>query len=182
VAVRIQPVILCGGSGTRLWPLSRAGFPKQFLSLAGDATLFQQAVQRLAALADAAPPLVVGNDEHRFLALEQLREIKVAGATLLLEPLGRNTAPALTLAALAAVAAQGEEGDPILVVTPADQTVTDGVAFSQALQKAVTAAQDDAIVILGIAPDRPETGYGYIQAEPADPAMLSTRRWCTAIC
>ena len=170
VAVRIQPVILCGGSGTRLWPLSRAGFPKQFLSLAGDATLFQQAVQRLAALADAAPPLVVGNDEHRFLALEQLREIKVAGATLLLEPLGRNTAPALTLAALAAVAAQGEEGDPILVVTPADQTVTDGVAFSQALQKAVTAAQDDAIVILGIAPDRPETGYGYIQAEPADPA------------
>ena len=166
MTARIQPVILCGGSGTRLWPLSRAGFPKQFLSLSGDATLFQQAVRRLAALPDAAAPLVVGNDEHRFLALEQLREIKLDGATLLLEPVGRNTAAALTLAALAAQAA-GD--DPVLVVTPADQTVNDGSAFNQALTIAIAAAQDGAIVILGITPDCPETGYGYIQAEDAEP-------------
>ncbi len=163
----IQPVILCGGSGTRLWPLSRAGFPKQFLCLTGEQSLFQLAAARLAGLAApdmaVAPPLVVTNEEHRFLALEQLRETGIESASLLLEPAGRNTAPALTLAALASRAA-GD--DPILVVTPADQTIADANAYSQAMQTAIQAAADGTIVILGIAPDRPETGFGYIQAKP----------------
>jgi len=164
-AALVRPVILCGGSGTRLWPLSRAGFPKQFLVLSGSSSLFQQAVERIQAA--AAPDirigetLVVTNEEHRFLALDQLRELKDVAATLLLEPAARNTAPALTLAALQA-AAGGE--DPILVVTPADQTVVDGAAYARALQAAVRAAADGAVVILGVTPDRPETGYGYIHA------------------
>ena len=163
--ISIQPVIMAGGSGTRLWPLSRAGFPKQFLSLGSDDSLFQQAVARLAGLASAdiavEAPLIVGNAEHRFLALEQLREKRVEPAALILEPVGRNTAPALTLAALAA-----REGgaDPVLVVSPADQTVADQAAFTAALQKAVRGAADGAIVILGITPASPETAYGYIRS------------------
>lgn len=157
------PVILCGGAGTRLWPLSRAGFPKQFLCLAGTSSLFQQATRRLTSLSDnAAAPLVVCNEEHRFLAQEQLREAGIAQATYLLEPQGRNTAPALTLAALAAL----EGGaDPVLVVTPADQTIGDEAAFAAALRAAIAQAQAGHIAILGVAPDRPETGYGYIRAQ-----------------
>ena len=161
---QVVPVILCGGSGTRLWPLSRAGFPKQFLVLSGTTSLFQQAVERVNQL--GAPDITVGhtlvvtNEEHRFLSLEQLREIKGVNATLLLEPSGRNTAPALTLAALQAI--EGGQ-DPILVVTPADQTVQNPVAFQQALQQSIRAAAAGGIVILGITPDKPETGYGYIQ-------------------
>ena len=167
--IPIQPVVMAGGSGTRLWPLSRAGFPKQFLALAGDESLFQQAVARLNGLAAAdiavKPPLIVGNAEHRFLALEQLREQNVEPAAVILEPVGRNTAPALTLAALAA---REDGADPVLVVSPADQIVTDRAAFTTALQKAVRAAAEGAIVILGITPDRPETGYGYIRSTAAD--------------
>jgi mannose-1-phosphate guanylyltransferase/mannose-6-phosphate isomerase len=163
--MKITPVILCGGSGTRLWPLSRAGFPKQFLVLSGTNSLFQQAVERLQGVATddmvLGETLVVTNEEHRFLALDQLRELKNVAATLLLEPVARNTAPALTLAALHA-SAQGE--DPILVVTPADQTITNSAAFTAALQTSVQAATDGSIVILGITPDKPETGYGYIKA------------------
>jgi len=162
--ISILPVVMAGGSGTRLWPLSRAQHPKQFLVLSGERSLFQQAVGRLTALADAdiavAPPCIVGNEEHRFLVLDQLRELKLPPATLLLEPAGRNTAPAMTLAALFAVQSGA---DPVLVVTPADQTVTDGTAFSAALRKAVHAAAGGAIVVLGITADRPETGYGYIR-------------------
>ncbi len=156
------------GSGTRLWPLSRAGYPKQFLVLSGTESLFQQAVLRLQAMAGPglaiAAPLVVGNDEHRFLLQEQLREIGVTAPTLLLEPVGRNTAPALTLGALAALA---DGGDPVLVVAPADQTVTDPAAFTATCRQAALAAAAGGIVILGIRPDRPETGYGYIQADAA---------------
>ena len=170
---KIIPVILCGGSGTRLWPLSRAGFPKQFLVLSGTTSLFQQAVARVQALASAqcevGATLVVTNEEHRFLALDQLRELPEVAATLLLEPTARNTAPALTLAALQAHE-QGE--DPILVVTPADQTITDEAAFTQALRQSVQAAADGGIVILGITPDRPETGYGYIRTT-ADGASVA---------
>jgi mannose-1-phosphate guanylyltransferase/mannose-6-phosphate isomerase len=168
-SISIQPVVMAGGSGTRLWPLSRAGFPKQFLSLGSDDSLFQQAVARLMGLgaADIAveAPLIVGNAEHRFLTLEQLREKGVEPAAVILEPIGRNTAPALTLAALAA-----REGgaDPVLVVSPADQTVTDQGAFNAALQEAVRGAADGAIVILGITPTSPETAYGYIRSTPAD--------------
>ncbi|WP_428419971.1 mannose-1-phosphate guanylyltransferase/mannose-6-phosphate isomerase [Methylibium sp.] len=165
----IVPVILAGGSGTRLWPLSRALYPKQFLALSGPQTLFQQAVLRLSALGNeqisVGAPLVVGNEEHRFMLLEQLREIGIAAAALLLEPAGRNTAPALTLAALASQIEGGT--DPILVVTPADQTVTDDAAFTKALQQAIAAAADGSLVTLGIVPDRPETGFGYIHSEGA---------------
>ena len=164
----IVPVILCGGSGTRMWPLSRAGFPKQFLVLSGTTSLFQQAVERVNGLASddiqVGETLVVTNEEHRFLVLDQLRDLKGIYATLLLEPMGRNTAPALTLAALQATA-KGE--DPILVVTPADQTVKNGEAFTAALQQAVRAAAGGNIVILGITPDMPETGYGYIKQSGA---------------
>jgi mannose-6-phosphate isomerase-like protein (cupin superfamily)/CTP:molybdopterin cytidylyltransferase MocA len=162
----IQPVILCCGSGTRLWPLSRAGFPKQFLSLTGNESMSQQAAHRLVALKksdiDVAKLIIVTGEEHRFLATEQLREADIELGCALLERVSRNTAPALTLAALAA---QENALDPILVVTPADQTLADSAAFTQAMHQAVAQAAEGAIVILGITPDRPETGYGYIPTQ-----------------
>ena len=162
--IQVTPVILCGGSGTRLWPLSRTGFPKQFLCLTGNESLFQQAAQRLACLGQdgiqVAAPFIVSGEDHRFLASEQLREVGIPLGAALLEPTGRNTAPALTLAALAAT----ENGqDPVLVVTPADQTIADGPAFNVAVQQAIAQAAEGNIVILGVTPDKPETGYGYIK-------------------
>jgi mannose-1-phosphate guanylyltransferase/mannose-6-phosphate isomerase len=170
----IVPVILCGGSGTRLWPLSRSGFPKQFLALHGTQTLFQEAFLRLAALANEqvaiSHHLIVTNEEQRFLALDQLQELQGHGAAhapirFLLEPQGKNTAPALTLAAIEATHGGA---DPILVMTPADQTITDGPAFTKALHQAIALANQDRIVILGITPTKAETGYGYIQVGAAD--------------
>ena len=163
---KITPVILCGGSGSRLWPLSRAGFPKQFLCLTGNDSLFQQAAKRLAGLShddiQLAAPLIVTSEEHRFLAAEQLREAGKELGVALLEPVGRNTAPALTLAALAAI----EDGqDPVLVVTPADQTIADSSAFTISVHRAISQASEGNIVILGVTPDKPETGYGYIKTE-----------------
>jgi mannose-1-phosphate guanylyltransferase/mannose-6-phosphate isomerase len=164
--IRVTPVILCGGSGAPLWPLSRSGFPKQFLSLTGNESLFQQAAKRLVGLGandiQVAKPVIVTSEEHRFLASEQLREAGIELGAALLESVGRNTAPALTLAALVA---QDVGEDPVLVVTPADQTVANTAAFTQAMQQAIREAAGGSIVILGIAPDRPETGYGYIQAQ-----------------
>jgi mannose-1-phosphate guanylyltransferase / mannose-6-phosphate isomerase len=166
--ISVTPVILCGGSGTRLWPLSRAGFPKQFLVFSGQHSLFQQALQRLQPLGTdgitVTDPLVVCNDEHRFQALEQLREIHSKPAAMLLEPRGRNTAPALTLAALEAL--EGGK-DPVLVVAPSDHMVKDVAAYTAAMRQAVRLAAEGAIVTLGITPDRPETGYGYIRANGA---------------
>jgi mannose-1-phosphate guanylyltransferase/mannose-6-phosphate isomerase len=176
-ATLVEPVILCGGSGTRLWPLSRAGFPKQFLVLSGDGSnlsLFQQAIMRINAIGNAqidlGETLIVTNEDHRFLTLDQLRELKTVKATLLLEPIGRNTAPALSLAALHALDQSQIEGhDPILVVTPADQTVQNQAAFVKALQNCVAVVAEDkskkTIAILGITPSAPETGYGYIQRD-----------------
>jgi mannose-1-phosphate guanylyltransferase/mannose-6-phosphate isomerase len=175
----VVPVILCGGSGTRLWPLSRAGFPKQFLVLSGDdsnQSLFQQAITRVNAIGnehiELSQTLIVTNEEHRFLALDQLRELKNIEATLLLEPIGRNTAPALSLAALHALdQSQIEGSDPILVITPADQTVKNQAAFVKALQDCVAIVSEDqsnkTLAILGITPTAPETGYGYIQRRSA---------------
>lgn len=162
---QVTPVILCGGVGTRLWPLSRAGFPKQFLSLTSQESLFQQAVLRAQGLVregvNVRAPIVVAGNEHRFLAMDQLREVGVDQATMLLEPVGRNTAPALTLAALAAM----EVGqDPILVVTPADHHIPDSNAFAQSMSQAIAQAAMGHIVTLGIHPTSPETGFGYIKA------------------
>ena len=174
-SITAQPVIMAGGSGTRLWPLSRAQHPKQFLVLQGNQSLFQQAAQRLSALAAddivVAAPVIVGNEEHRFLVLDQLRELKgLPPATALLEPMGRNTAPAMTLAALHALDCGA---DPVLVVSPADQTVTDEAAFTAALQCAVRAAAGGTIVILGVTPDRPDTGFGYIRAGQGEPQAVA---------
>ncbi len=178
---QILPVILCGGSGTRLWPLSRSGFPKQFLVLTGgdsQSSLFQQAISRAQAAIGSSnnlgSSLIVTNEEHRFLALDQLRELKAIKATLLLEPSGRNTAPALTLAALCAL--EGGD-DPILLITPADQAIGNQAAFEKAIQAALGIAQSGAIAILGITPTAPETGYGYIKAQKAQKgsAMLVER-------
>ncbi len=164
--INITPIILCGGSGTRLWPLSRTGFPKQFLCLTGNESLFQQAAQRLAALGNdsiqVAAPIIVSGEDHRFLVSEQIREVGISLGTALLEPNGRNTAPALTLAALAAVQ-MGQ--DPVLVVTPADQTIANTAAFTTAVQQAIYQASQGNIVILGVTPDKPEIGYGYIRTE-----------------
>ena len=174
----IQPVVLCGGSGTRLWPLSRSGFPKQFLCLVGNDSLFQQSIKRLLGGSESndAPssPYIVCNEEHRFLAQEQLRELGVDNATFLLEPVGRNTAPALTLAALAA---RDAGTDPVLVVTPADQAITDDEAFRVAMYRAVESAVEGNIVILGITPDRPETGYGYIKVASDKEAVATVERF-----
>jgi mannose-1-phosphate guanylyltransferase/mannose-6-phosphate isomerase len=166
-SISVQPVVMAGGSGTRLWPLSRAAYPKQFLVLTGDPkSLFQQAVRRLALLADdtldVAPPLTVGNEEHRFLVLDQLREGGADPGHVLLEPSGRNTAPAMTLAALQAMSGGA---DPVLVVTPADHVIPDHAAFGRAMREAVKLAAQGDIVVLGITPTRAETGYGYIRGE-----------------
>jgi mannose-1-phosphate guanylyltransferase/mannose-6-phosphate isomerase len=165
--INVTPVILCGGSGTRLWPLSRTGFPKQFLCITDNLSLFQQAAQRLAALGDhdqfeVGAPVIVSGEDHRFLASEQLREVGIALGAALLEPSGRNTAPALTLAALAALQ-NGQ--DTVLVVTPADQTIANQLAFTAAVQLAIAQAEEGNIVILGVTPDKPETGYGYIRTD-----------------
>jgi mannose-1-phosphate guanylyltransferase/mannose-6-phosphate isomerase len=164
--IKITPVILCGGSGTRLWPLSRSAFPKQFLVLSGKTSLFQQAFDRLQQLQSTNiklnETLIVTNEEHRFIVLDQLREIKSVNPQLLLEPMGRNTAPALTLAALQAVE---KKEDPVLVVTPADQTVQDKEAFTRSLHDAIEVANKGSIVVLGIKPSKPDTGFGYIKKD-----------------
>ncbi len=172
MTITIQPVIMAGGSGTRLWPLSRAQFPKQFLVLHGNQSLFQQAALRMASLADegvvVADPIVVGNDEHRFVILEQLREIGMEGARLLLEPVGRNTAPALTLAALEASECNPEA---LMVVAPADHAFADEDAFIQALRTAAAQVDPQGVVVLGVTPTQPETGFGYIQARGTGAAV-----------
>jgi len=156
----IYPVVLSGGSGTRLWPMSRTLYPKQLLTLLGRQSLLQETVRRVADDGRFFPPLVVANEEHRFIIAEQLREISVRPHAVLLEPAGRNTAPAACVAALAL----GEtEPDPLMLVMPSDHTITDVGAFLAATDLAATAARSGALVAFGIAPERPETGYGYIR-------------------
>ncbi len=163
----IQPVVLSGGSGTRLWPLSREKYPKQLLALMGEDSLLQATLRRLEGLhgADIAAPMVVCNEEYRFVVAEQLRLIGQQGRVVL-EPQGRNTAPALTLAALAA---HDDGADPVLLVMPADHVIAEPARFQEAVRHAALLAQGGAIVTFGITPDRPETGYGYIQTSaPVD--------------
>jgi mannose-1-phosphate guanylyltransferase/mannose-6-phosphate isomerase len=157
----IIPVILCGGSGTRLWPLSRESYPKQFLRLLGEDSLMQGTMRRLKAIKAVGPALLVCNESSRFMAAEQLREIGVENAQILLEPLRRNTAPAIAAAALHAV----EDGDdPLLLVLPSDHVIKDHAAFHAALDNARLAAEQGDLVTFGITPQRAETGYGYIRA------------------
>lgn len=158
----IQPVVLSGGSGTRLWPLSREKYPKQLLTLMGGDSLLQGTLRRLEGLIgiQSAPPVVVCNEEYRFVVAEQLRLIGQQGR-IVLEPEGRNTAPALTLAAMAA---QSDGTDPVLLVMPADHVVAQPILFQEGVCHAARLALEGAIVTFGITPDRPETGYGYIQA------------------
>jgi mannose-1-phosphate guanylyltransferase/mannose-6-phosphate isomerase len=163
---RLQAVLLSGGSGTRLWPLSREAYPKQFLPLAGDDTMLQATWQRVAPIAPS-PPIVVANEEHRFLAAEQLRLVGVTDPSIVLEPVGRNTAPAIAAAALQAMAA-GD--DPLLLVLPSDHVVRDADAFRVAVQAASPAAEQGALVTFGIVPNAPETGFGYIQIEASQAA------------
>ena len=164
--MNLQPVILCGGSGTRLWPLSREQYPKQLLALDGDDTMLQATARRVDASLTTAGrkvlrPIVVSNEDYRFIVAEQLRQAGVTPAALLLEPAGRNTAPALALAALVALKA---ESDPVLVVMPADHVIRDVDAFRAAVTLGAAYADAGKLVTFGICPTRPETGYGYIQA------------------
>ncbi|RME35955.1 MAG: mannose-1-phosphate guanylyltransferase/mannose-6-phosphate isomerase, partial [Gammaproteobacteria bacterium] len=160
----LLPVILAGGGGTRLWPLSREHYPKQFLALTGEQSLLQQTVARLEGSTER-PPLVICNEEHRFLVAEQLRRLGIERPRIVLEPVGRNTAPALTVAALEAL----RDGvDPILAMMPADHAIGDPAAFREALARGAALAGEGAMVTFGIVPDRPETGYGYLETgEPA---------------
>lgn len=155
----ITPVILAGGSGTRLWPLSRQLNPKQFLKLLGDRTMFQQTLQRLEGLPCTAP-IIVCSEEHRFLAAEQLREIGIEGASIILEPVARNTAPAIALAALRSIE---NDGNSLLLVLPADHLIADPESFRETVRNALPEAEKGRLVTFGIVPSRPETGYGYIR-------------------
>jgi mannose-1-phosphate guanylyltransferase/mannose-6-phosphate isomerase len=157
---KIIPVILSGGSGTRLWPLSREHYPKQLLSLVGDETLLQQTSRRVEGMGETAPTVVVCNEEHRFLIAEQLRQIGQAPAVLILEPVGRNTAPALTVVALHLASTSPEA---LMLVMPADHVITDRTNFQNAVAKARAHATEGNLVTFGIVPTAPETGYGYIR-------------------
>ena len=156
----IYPVVLSGGSGTRLWPMSRTLYPKQLLTLFGQDSLLQQTVRRVAGDGRFAAPLLVANEEHRFIIAEQLREIGAVPRALLLEPIARNTAPA---ACVAALALSETDPDPLILVMPSDHTIGDAEAFLAAVDLAATAARNGALVTFGITPERAETGYGYIQ-------------------
>lgn len=155
----ILPVIMAGGTGSRLWPLSRDLMPKQFLKLDGDTTMLQATVQRLKGL-DALPPLVICNEEHRFIAAEQMRQINQLDHNIILEPVGRNTAPAIALAAMTAVK-KGQ--DPLLLVLAADHIISDSEEFRQVVAQASEFAAADNLVTFGIVATGPETGYGYIK-------------------
>lgn len=156
----LHPVILSGGSGTRLWPLSRAALPKQLLPLAGERTMLQETVLRLDGLADAGAPLIVCNNDHRFLIAEQMRDIHVSPLGIFLEPVGRNTAPA---AAVAAMHLLKQDPDAVMLLLPADHLIRDVAAFHAAIGEGMRAVKSGHLVTFGIVPDAPETGYGYIQ-------------------
>lgn len=162
----LVPVVLSGGGGSRLWPLSREHYPKQCLALVNDRTLLQETVGRFQGLSGLAPPVLVCNEAHRFLVAEQLRQIECAPSAILLEPEGRNTAPAVAVAALEI---QRHVSDAVMLVLPADHLIEDTAQFQAAVAMAAEEAATGALVTFGIVPDRPETGYGYIRFEGQSP-------------
>ncbi|PQJ91719.1 mannose-1-phosphate guanylyltransferase/mannose-6-phosphate isomerase [Photobacterium phosphoreum] len=156
---KLIPVIMAGGSGSRLWPLSRTHYPKQFISLVNDDSMLQNTITRLDSLSKSEP-IIICNNEHRFMVAEQLRNIGVNNASIILEPVGRNTAPAIALAAFKAIS---DGNDPLLLVLAADHVITKESAFIESVNKAKDAANDGMLVTFGIVPSHPETGYGYIK-------------------
>lgn len=174
MASKIYPVILSGGSGTRLWPQSRTSYPKQFLPLVSDTSLLQETARRVSDAALFAPPLMVCNEEHRFLVAEQLREIGVEPSHIVLEPVARNTAPAVAAAATILAA---EDPNALMLVLPSDHMIEDTVMFRAAIKTAADAAEDGALVTFGIKPTRAETGYGYISGGD----RLGTREGCLQV-
>jgi mannose-1-phosphate guanylyltransferase/mannose-6-phosphate isomerase len=167
------PLILSGGSGTRLWPLSRELYPKQLLPLVGDKTMLQETAARVSGLPGLAAPIVVCNESHRFMVAEQMREYGTTPQAIILEPIGRNTAPAVAVAALVALdrarkSKGGNEADPTLLVLPADHVIRDVKAFQSAVVAGRTAAEAGKLVTFGVVPDRAETGYGYIRRAMGD--------------
>jgi mannose-1-phosphate guanylyltransferase/mannose-6-phosphate isomerase len=165
-SAQIHPVILSGGAGTRLWPLSRAAYPKQLLPLVSDRTLLQETAARNLSDVGFSAPLLICNDEHRFLVDEQLREIGIEPQAILLEPLARNTGPAIAVAALWLLA---RDPDALMLVQPSDHVIADSAAFHRAVMQGLAAAQAGWLVTFGVKPDRPDTGYGYIQSGAALP-------------
>jgi len=175
VAATLTPVILCGGSGSRLWPMSRRLLPKQFLPLVTERSLLQDTAARLAGIPDRAPPILVCNHEHRFLVAEQMRGLGMQPGTLILEPKGRNTAPAIAVAAQVALQSSP---DTLLLVLPSDHIVREVAGFERAVAAARDAAKDGALVTFGIVPTQPATGYGYIEAgEPLGPPARRIHRF-----
>ena len=166
----IVPVILCGGSGTRLWPMSRELYPKQLLSLVGEQSLLQATLSRLEGISDLDDPILVCNEEHRFMVAEQLRQSGIEPKGIILEPVGRNTGPA---AAVSALMAAEKGNDPTLLVLPADHIIQRPEAFQQAVGIAQQASESGGLITFGVVPDRPETGFGYIKVEGLNKALGS---------
>ncbi|WP_036171849.1 mannose-1-phosphate guanylyltransferase/mannose-6-phosphate isomerase [Noviluteimonas dokdonensis] len=171
--IPVRPVLLSGGSGTRLWPLSREAYPKQFLPLVGEQTMLQATWERVGPLSGQAP-IVVANESHRFLVAEQLRQVGAPVPRILLEPVGRNTAPAIAVAAMQALA---DGDDPLLLVLPSDHVVANVDAFRAAVREASPAAAGGALVTFGIVPTMPETGFGYIEADGAANGVRHVKRF-----
>jgi len=171
----LVPVILSGGAGTRLWPLSRELYPKQLLRLVAERTMLQETVARTEGLPGLAPPIVICNENHRFMVAEQLRELGTAPQAIVLEPQGRNTAPAAAIAAL--LVSGGADADPVLLVLPADHVITDVPAFQAAVAVGRVAAESGSLVTFGVVPDRAETGYGYIRRDAGPGPAFSVAKF-----
>ena len=170
--VVIIPVILSGGSGTRLWPLSRALKPKQLLPLVNESTMIQDTITRLTGIKNLSAPVIVCNEEHRFMIAEQMREIGIRPSAIILEPVGRNTAPAV---AVSAEFAAGLDNDAVLLVLPADHVIQNTQAFHAAIATGYEAAKQNKLVTFGIVPNVPETGYGYIQFLEGKPGLKKVK-------